>query len=76
MGVPDSWVILYNANLDRALGTRHTPDQLRQELRKMEDAEQREAGSKNVAVADPIAYQVRGFPSPPSHTSQSGRGLS
>lgn len=51
-----SWVILYNANVDRAPAHRHTHEQLRAELRKLEEADQR---ARKETVDDPVAYQVR-----------------
>ncbi|KAH9926137.1 uncharacterized protein B0H18DRAFT_1006669 [Fomitopsis serialis] len=57
------WVMLYNANLDRAPSDRHTPDQLRRELQKWEasgagggsgGAGRKKAGE----VKDLVAYQT------------------
>ncbi|KAI0806934.1 hypothetical protein C8Q74DRAFT_1342039 [Fomes fomentarius] len=48
------WVILYNANVDRAPAHRHTHEQLRAELRKLEEADQR---TRKETVDDPVAYQ-------------------
>ncbi|CDO68859.1 hypothetical protein BN946_scf185000.g2 [Trametes cinnabarina] len=48
------WVVLYNANVDRAPENRWTLDRLRTELRKAEEAEQK---TRKEVVEDPIAYQ-------------------
>ncbi|KAH9890648.1 hypothetical protein C8Q73DRAFT_651859 [Cubamyces lactineus] len=48
------WIVLYNANVDRAPEHRRTLDQLRNELRKMEEAEQK---TRKETVDDPVAYQ-------------------
>ena len=52
--------MLYNANVDRAPEHRRTLDQLRQDLRKTEEAEQSAKTCKET-VDDPVAYQVRTF---------------
>ncbi|TBU60615.1 hypothetical protein BD310DRAFT_1037657 [Dichomitus squalens] len=48
------WVVLYNANVDRAARQRRTLEQLRQDLRRAEDAEGR---GRRVVVEDAVAYQ-------------------
>ncbi|KAI8999023.1 hypothetical protein BD414DRAFT_433472 [Trametes punicea] len=48
------WVILYNANVDRAPENRRTLDQLRNDLRKLEEAEQK---TRKETVDDPLIYQ-------------------
>ncbi|RPD59166.1 hypothetical protein L226DRAFT_488681 [Lentinus tigrinus ALCF2SS1-7] len=48
------WIVLYNANVDRAPVHRRTLDQLRGDLRKAEDAEQK---TRKETVDDPVAYQ-------------------
>ena len=53
--------MLYNANVDRAPAHRRTLDQLRHDLRKAEEAEQK---TRKETVDDPVAYQVRPPPSP------------
>ncbi len=50
------WIVLYNANVDRAPENRHTVEQLRIELRRAEEAEQK---TRKEVVDDPVAYQVR-----------------
>ncbi len=50
------WIVLYNANVDRAPAHRRTLDQLRSDLRKAEEAEQK---TRKETVDDPVAYQVR-----------------
>ena len=62
------WIVLYNANLDRAPATRRTLDQLRLELRRAEEAEAR---TRKETVEDPVAYQVRcylNFPAFPAYS--------
>lgn len=46
----------YNANVDRAPQVRKTLEQLRSDLRRAEEAEQR---TRKETVDDPVAYQVR-----------------
>ena len=53
--------MLYNANVDRAPAHRRTLDQLRHDLRKAEEAEQK---TRKETVDDPVAYQVRPPPLP------------
>ena len=64
------WVTLYNANVDRNIADRHTPDQLRRELQRWEAAAAADsaassfsgngaAGKKKAGVEDVVAYQVR-----------------
>ncbi|KAI9056907.1 hypothetical protein FKP32DRAFT_1585149 [Trametes sanguinea] len=48
------WVVLYNANVDRAPENRRSLDQLRAELRKAEEAEHK---TRKEVVDDPVAYQ-------------------
>ncbi|OJT07267.1 Postreplication repair E3 ubiquitin-protein ligase rad18 [Trametes pubescens] len=48
------WIVLYNANVDRAPENRHTVEQLRIELRRAEEAEQK---MRKEVVDDPVAYQ-------------------
>ncbi|KAI0373293.1 hypothetical protein BV20DRAFT_1119336 [Pilatotrama ljubarskyi] len=48
------WVVLYNANVDRAPEHRRSLEQLRNDLRRMEDAELR---TRKEVVDDPVAYQ-------------------
>ncbi|KAI0350227.1 hypothetical protein OH77DRAFT_1413481 [Trametes cingulata] len=48
------WVVLYNANVDRAPENRRSLEQLRNDLRKMEEAEAR---TRKEVVEDPVAYQ-------------------
>ncbi|RDX52710.1 hypothetical protein OH76DRAFT_1433474 [Lentinus brumalis] len=48
------WIVLYNANVDRAPAHRRTLDQLRSDLRKAEEAEQK---TRKETVDDPVAYQ-------------------
>ncbi|KAI0648277.1 hypothetical protein C8Q79DRAFT_905677 [Trametes meyenii] len=48
------WIVLYNANVDRAPENRKTVEQLRLELRRAEEAEGR---TRKGTVDDPIAYQ-------------------
>ncbi|KAI0329846.1 hypothetical protein GY45DRAFT_1251963 [Cubamyces sp. BRFM 1775] len=48
------WIVLYNANVDRAPEHRRSLEQLRNELRKMEEAEQK---TRKETVDDPVAYQ-------------------
>ncbi|KAL7283043.1 hypothetical protein ACG7TL_002467 [Trametes sanguinea] len=48
------WVVLYNANVDRAPENRRSLDQLRSELRKAEEAEHK---TRKEVVDDPVAYQ-------------------
>ena len=50
------WVVLYNANVDRDPRQRRTVEQLRQELKRAEEAEGR---SRKEVVEDVVAYQVR-----------------
>ena len=53
--------MLYNANVNRAPAHRRTLDQLRHDLRKAEEAEQK---TRKETVDDPVAYQVRPPPFP------------
>ncbi|KAI0668511.1 hypothetical protein C8Q78DRAFT_1155695 [Trametes maxima] len=48
------WIVLYNANVDRAPENRRTVEQLRLELRKAEEAEGK---TRKGTVDDPVAYQ-------------------
>ncbi|KAI0692989.1 hypothetical protein C8T65DRAFT_816263 [Cerioporus squamosus] len=48
------WIVLYNANVDRASAHRRTLDQLRADLRKAEEAEHK---TRKEIVDDPVAYQ-------------------
>lgn len=48
--------MLYNANVDRAPENRKTVEQLRIDLRRAEEAEQK---TRKEVVDDPVAYQVR-----------------
>lgn len=50
------WIVLYNANVDRAPENRKTVEQLRIDLRRAEEAEQK---TRKEVVDDPVAYQVR-----------------
>jgi hypothetical protein len=51
----DRWVIIYNANLDRAPHLRLTIADLREDLRKWEEGRKKKGNAKDI---DPIAYQV------------------
>ncbi|EIW60821.1 E3 ubiquitin-protein ligase RAD18 [Trametes versicolor FP-101664 SS1] len=48
------WIVLYNANVDRAPENRKTIEQLRIDLRRAEEAEQK---TRKEVVDDPVAYQ-------------------
>ncbi|KAI0781354.1 hypothetical protein BD413DRAFT_462819 [Trametes elegans] len=48
------WIVLYNANVDRAPENRRTLEQLRSELRQIEEAERK---TRKQTVDDPVAYQ-------------------
>ena len=50
------WLVLYNANVDRDPKQRQTVEQLRQELKRTEEAEGK---TKRETVDDVVAYQVR-----------------
>ncbi|KAH9857688.1 hypothetical protein C2E23DRAFT_287840 [Lenzites betulinus] len=60
------WIIMYNANVDRALENRKTVEQLRNDLRRAEEAEHK---TRKEIIDDPVAYQVRvGYTLVLSHT--------